>query len=34
MDESKGGFEGFVDDMGEVVLHLLGFLDIHEVESK
>ena len=33
MNKSKGGFKGFVHEMGEVILNLLGSLDINKVKS-
>lgn len=34
MDELKDSFERLVYQVGEVVLHLLGALDIHEFQSQ
>jgi hypothetical protein len=34
VDEAEGALEGLVDDVGEVVLHLLRLLDVHEVQRE
>ena len=34
MDKFEDGFEGFVDQMCEMVLNLLGFLDIKKIQAE